>query len=271
MSELSPLVTICLPFSRKLHPDWAISLASIAPPMNATFNIRRTINMERGPARDYLAEQAVSDGSEFVLFLDDDVTFPSNIIRKLLFQFGNSEDDVMVIGGIYTTKTDPPMPLVFKDIGRGPFYKWKLGDVFECDIIATGMMMIRTEVFKNLPKPWFKDIDSVEEGIKYNLIPPDFDTNRFAINDDGFFCRKVKDAGYKVMAHGGILGMHWEGDSAYLLPDNSYPIMSEMVKRWGKEQPTEAEYKRRYMTIVKDWYGNVDLLPIEHDATLNVV
>ncbi len=265
---INPLVTICIPFSRNVLPDWAISLASIAPPMNATFTIRRTIGQIRDEAREQMAEKAVEEKSEFILCLDDDVTVPPNIVRQLLFAFGEAPDDVMVIGGIYCTKTSPAIPLVFRKEGEGPFYKWKLGEVFPCEIIATGMMMIRTKVFEGMPKPWFKDVDGVEEGKKYGLIPDDFDVLNFGINDDGFFCKRVADQGCKVMAHGGVLGMHWDQKgTAYVLPDNSYPMKTEIERRWGRFDPSNGlEHYKRYMSLVKEFYGYTDLLPLEQDV-----
>lgn len=267
----APLVTVCIPFSRKTDGDWSISLASIVPPINATFQIRRTKNVKRDEAREYLAEKSIEDGSRFMLCLDDDVTVPPNIIRQLLFQFGNLPDDVGIVGGIYCTKTSPAMPLVFKNIGDGPFYKWHLGEVFECELLATGMMMVDLNKLKTLPKPWFKDIETVEEGKEYGLIPEDSETYRFGINDDGFLCNRFREAGYKIMAHGGCLGMHWDEEgTAFCLPLESYPMTTEYVKRWGTAKQSVEEVSKRSMKLIKEFHGYIDLLPIEQDTLLNV-
>lgn len=274
MNKTAPLVTICIPFSRNVLPDWSISLASIVPPMNATCQIRRTINVKRDQAREYLAEQAIGDGSRFMQCLDDDVTVPPNILRQLLYQFGNVGDDVAAIGGIYCTKTSPAMPLVFKHIGDGPFYKWRLGEIIECEIVPTGMLMVDLDKLKKMPKPWFKDIETVEEGKEYGLLPKDSNSTQFSINDDGFLCNRIREAGYKVLAHGGCLGMHWdEKGTAFILPDDSYPMKTEYEKRWGaltQEVQDLPIHGKRVMTLIKEFYGYVDLLPIENDKLLNV-
>lgn len=265
-----PLVSLCIPFSRNPLPDWAFSLAAIVAPMNATFERVRTLGVRRDIARESMAEESMKRGSKYVLCLDDDVTVPPNIIQALLYQFSNLPDDVGVIGGVYCTKTSPAMPLVFKDLGDGPFYKWKLGDVFECDIIATGMMMIRTEVFKDMSKPWFKDMEGVEESKSHGIVPEEYGGDYFAITDDGYFCRKVEKAGFKVMAHGGVLGLHWDNNgTAYALPSDSYPVKSEVQRRWGKID-LESEkgcntYLKHVFKVYKDYYGCVDLLPMEQE------
>lgn len=272
LKNMSPVVSICIPFSRNPLPDWSISLASIAPPMNASVQLARTVNMVRDAARDDLVEGARRAGSKFMQFLDDDVTVPPNILRMMLYEFSNVDDDVMVIGGIYCTKSSPATPLVFQEQGEGPFYKWALGEVFPCAIVAAGMMMIRMEVFDHLQKPWFKDVDGVQEGKKYGLIPEDYNGTNFAINDDGFFCAKVRAAGFKVMAHGGVLGIHWnERGDAFLLPDTSYPIRKEITRRWGNVPPKDdLDYWQRVMAVYKDYYGYVDLLPVD-DRTAKLV
>ncbi len=267
-----PLVTMCIPFTRNVTPDWAFSLAAITAPMNATMERVRTVNRKRDLAREKMVDGGLERKTRFIMFLDDDVTVPANILRALLYQFSNLEDDVAVIGGIYCTKTSPAHPLVFKTLGDGPFYKWKLGEVFECDVVATGMMMIRADVFKNLPKPWFKDLEGVEEAKKYGVVPDDYPGHYFAITDDAFFCNKVKAAGYKVMAHGGVLGLHWDNKgTAYALPSDSYPVKTEVERRWPDTDPTnEKEYIKRVFAVYKDYYGATDIIPTE-DVVLEVL
>jgi hypothetical protein len=270
---LYPLVSLCVPFSRNPLPDWALSYASIVPPMNATLERARTIGMRRDEAREFLMEGSLQRKSKFGLFLDDDVTVPYNIIMSLLYQFSNLPDDVKVIGGIYCSKSSPALPLVFQNVGEGPFYKWKLGEVFECDIIATGMMMIKMDVFGHLTKPWFKDLEGVSDAKEHKLIPDNFGGDYFAINDDGYFCHKVRQAGFKVMAHGGVLGLHWDNNgTAYALPSDSYPVRTEIERRWpGTSETNYKDYINKVFAVYKDYYGCTDLFPVEESIKAELV
>jgi hypothetical protein len=59
-------------------------------------------------------------------------------------------------------------------------------------------------------------------------------------NEDSYFCIKVKQAGFKMLAHGGVLCPHWDYKTgfAYVLPVNSYPVMSvdkEIMKKAEQE------------------------------------
>lgn len=267
MPSTKPLVTMAIPFSRNVSPDWAVSLRTILEPMNGTLRLCRTVNEPRDIARDALVDMARERESKFIFFLDDDVTVPPNILRALLYEFANASDDVKVIGGIYCTKTTPAMPLVYKTIGDGPFYKWRIGEVFPCELLATGMMMIKCDIFDKISPPYFKEVHTVTEGKSYGLLAEDYDGQNFSINDDGFFCHKVREAGGRIMAHGGMLGVHWDDKgTAYLLPDNSYPVKTEIDKRWKVPAKDEAEYIKRVMTIYKMAYGYIDLLPMEKEV-----
>lgn len=265
-----------VPFSRNPSPEWAFSFASILGPMNGTMMLTKIVNAERGFARTKLAWDAWKRGSKYGLFIDDDNTVPPNIIRQLLFEFENADDDVMVIGGIYTTKTYPPMPLVYQNIGDGPFYRWKFGQVFPVELIATGMMCIKMELFDKLEdpdptfdaqtgeiisfkQPWFKEIRGVEEGKKYGLIPENYEGRDFQSNDDGFFCNLVTSRGYKILAHGGCLGLHWDDEgTAYAIPDNSYAFKTEMQRRFPEPPKDQEEYEKRCMAIYRSLYGYSD-------------
>lgn len=283
---MKPLVTLMIPFGSNPSPEWCFSFADILPPMNGSMYRTKLVNAERGFARTKLCYDAWKRGSKFGQFLDADNTVPANMIRMLMFELENADPDVMVIGGIYTTKTLPPVPLVYKTIGDGPFYRWKLGEVFPVELVATGMMMIRMELFDNLEdprpivdktksskthgeiigfdNPWFKEIRGVEEAKHYGLLPEDYKGSEFLCNDDGFFCHKVISAGYKILAHGGCLGLHWDDKgTAYCLPDNSYAIKHEMLRRFSVAPSSQDEYVERLMEVYRSIYGYSEFTPKE--------
>ena len=83
-----------------------------------------------------------------------------------------------------------------KEPGDGAFYNCKFDDVFDCKRLATGCMMIRVSLFEHLEQPWFKTTDIIGE----------------AETDDFYFTRLVTDAGYRVVAHAGVLPVHWDVD-----------------------------------------------------------
>lgn len=230
-------LAICVPFGdspdnpRPVRPEWALSIACMSPPMNCNYVWLTVRGMQRDEARNLLVRQALYRNVRYILFLDDDTAPPNNTIHRLMYVLDNADDDVAACGGVYVTKSDPPVPTVIAEEGGGPFWRWKVGDVFPVARIGTGCLMIRADVFRKIPEPWFKDVKSLDEGIAAGVVPkegePGYDPElvKFEMTDDVYWCRKVTNAGYRLLAHGDVLPVHWElSGKAYMLPEGSYPV-----------------------------------------------
>jgi hypothetical protein len=212
---------IGLPFcGRPISPEWAVSFSGQSYPLNIRRFVCSLKGEEVGKARNQIAEDAVSKGAKYLWFLDDDTAPPFHAIRSLINTLENADSKTMVAGGIYCAKAWPTEPIVYRGNGGGAFWKWKSGDIFECSGLGTGCMVIKTEVFKHLPKPWFQTID--EDGTPEVPI--------VQVTDDLYFCEKVINAGFKILADTHVLCVHWGWDEEkkqfvpYMLPDDSYPI-----------------------------------------------
>ena len=206
-------LAIGLPFSgRGVPPEWGLTFSSQIYPSNIK---RSTIAVKGKPvdeARCEIAQMAVDSDAQFLWFVDEDLSMPPHACRTLLNTLANADRDTMVCGGIYTWKTRPCEPLVYRRNGIGPFCKWKFRDVFECDGLATGMMLINTELFKHLEKPWFKTVDEVG-------------THQ---TEDLYFCDKVRAAGFKILADSNVIAIHWNDEPGGWVPyypeEDSYPM-----------------------------------------------
>lgn len=227
-------LAIGLPFcGRPIAPEWAISFSSQNYPMN----IRRALSClkgeEIGKARQQMAELAVEKRAKYLWFLDDDVAPPFHAIRSLITTLENSDKNTMVAAGIYCAKTWPTEPVVYRGNGIGAFWNFKAGDVFECTGIGTGCMVIKTELFQHLEKPWFKTVD--EGGTPEQPILQE--------TDDLYFCDRVIEAGFTILADASVMCVHWGWDEvkkdfiAYMLPAESYPMRppSETEPRCKRE------------------------------------
>jgi hypothetical protein len=207
---------------KKIAFEWAICFGA----QNYPVNLHRWIVPVKGKpideARTKIAEFALKEKAKYVWFLDDDVTVPFFGARRLIYDLEQADDDVMVAGGIYPTKEIPAAPLVFKQHGTGPFWKWKKGEVFECSGIGTGCMLVKTEVFTKLSPPWFKTVD---------IAHTNGQTSSETQTDDLYFCDRVIEAGYKILADGNVLGIHWDYQTdpptPYALPEDSWPMKEE--------------------------------------------
>lgn len=180
---------------------------------NMNRQIAGVVDAPRDQAANELVKFALARKSQWLYIQDDDVEVPYYAPRKLIYDLDNADEDVMVAGGIYVTKSDPPEPVVYRD--SAPYWRWKAKEVFECDAVGAGCMLIKTEVFLKLKEPWFKVVDSTSEN-----------GNPLFIDDDRWFCMKVRESGFKILADGGILCAHHDLTTGrrYVLPPDSYPL-----------------------------------------------
>lgn len=235
-------LSICFPFAgRYVAPQWSVAMQTMYPPMNCNHTVITSYGMKRDNARNGLVQKALEIGSKYILFVDDDTNpiNPTEALGLLMYEMDNSPEDVAAIGGVYVTKSMPAVPTILKEEGNGPFWKWRLGEVFPVFAIGTGFMMIRADAIRKIPYPWFADVNDVREAKDLGLMPTDKDKGpiqRFQMTDDVYFCRKLRENGYKVMAHGGVLCQHWdERGQVYELPRDSWPYLGRERKTFSPE------------------------------------
>jgi hypothetical protein len=230
-TKTPPGICVGLPFcGRPVAPEWAVSLAIQAYPLGSSVTIKSLRGMQVAEARNIIAEAALAERAKYLWFIDDDTAPPAFAIKKLVYAL-EKNPDAAICGGIYFTRDVIPEPCVFKEPGQGCFWNWHIDEVFECGGIGTGCMLIRTEIFSKLEKPWFKTIDE---------CPIEKDPNgpwTVQETDDLYFCEKVRAAGYKILAHGGVLPVHWDAANGipYTMPVDCYPAREHAKQNSKKD------------------------------------
>lgn len=188
---------------------WGMNLATQIYPLSMSHNFAVPKGAEAGVARNIIVDTAKEAKATFLWMLDDDVFPPQYAVQKMMFAMLN-KPDVMACAGIVYTKSPIPSPLVFEKNGSGPYFNWKHGQIFEVPgFISTGCMLIRTEVFDKIEGPWF---ESHEYPTK--------------MTEDVYFCLKVKEAGYKILAHGGVLCGHYDFRTKKIVRAPQEPVLA---------------------------------------------
>lgn len=126
--------------------------------------------------RNQIVEQALREGHSHLLFIDSDVSFEATALERLL------KHDKDIVATAYNFRKLPlesvVMPLDSKDKNKAlPV------ELFEAASAGTGVMLIKTEVFKKIDKPWFK--------FEY------LDGERIS-SEDVRFCVLAREAGFKI-------------------------------------------------------------------------
>jgi hypothetical protein len=157
--------------------------------------------------RNWIVQQALSDDCDYLLMLDTDQTFSSNMVEKLWDSFWAvpkhrfvGKDNYVDInppgaisGKIYRRYPpyDPIMLFVDEDNKtekikyKRPTYEQQHEEgLLEVDATGTGCIMYNCEVFDEIPYPWF-------EQKAYEGGP----------GEDVYFCQKLKAAGYSIWVH----------------------------------------------------------------------
>lgn len=185
-------VTLAIPTNRRINPKTSQCLMELVAHGGYDFHI---VVAEEGYTiaenRNFIAAQACKNKSEYLLMVDDDMTFPPDTLDRLLanqkeiigvayHSRGSKDaiklvqDDIMAIAetekGKYinlTTNTDP-----------------KYKKTFEVYATGTGIILIKCEVFYKIPQPFFS--------FSY------YANGKCKEGEDWNFCFKAKEAGFRI-------------------------------------------------------------------------
>ena len=201
---------VAIPSAGKVPLSFAVSLAgmtayfaservSTMPEETITMVIRTFESSNWITNREKLAKLAIDEDATHLMFLDDDMTFDPRVMEVLL---GRRQDVVLTN---YLIKTEPPQDFVAVRLNgkRLPTTEKSTGIQPIC-YSGFGVSLIRTEVFKKVPQPWFLP--------RFNPEKCEYTTEDFPFFD------KVRDAGFtvyvdhdasKMVSHIGSKTWHW--------------------------------------------------------------
>lgn len=121
-----------------------------------------------------LCQKAIDRGYDYVLFLDDDMRVPMCTLMMMLRR------QVDIIGANCARREYPPAPTAKGFDGNLVYTREKSTGIEKVLSVGTGIMMISTDVFNHIEKPWF-----MEDPVK-------------RVGEDVFFCRQAQAAGYDI-------------------------------------------------------------------------
>lgn len=162
-------------------------------------------------ARNIIADQAVQQGFEWLLFIDHDVVMPPDAFVRLNEYI--LDGSVPVVSGLYFAKCHPPSPLLYRGRGNGHYKGWKIGDKVWVDGLPMGITLISVKVLRAM---WLDAAPYVAGGDKrvrkvfdtpygINVDPEQRSWNSFAGTEDLAWCNRViagrylQKAGFKAV------------------------------------------------------------------------
>jgi len=167
-------------------------------------------------ARNQIVDIAKSNGHfTHLLFLDTDMTFPADTIKKLI---AHNKD---IVSGLYFERYAPYRPMLRKRFEDGySLVDYTQGDLVECDALGAGCLLIKMEVFETLTKPYF-EYRLTQTGIKETFL-----------SEDIVFCERAREAGFKIYCDTTIRCGHLISD--YEITEANWDGSTEFkTQNWG--------------------------------------
>ncbi len=185
------LSTIMIVPTRGLIPAKVVqSMLGLASPMNQKFLRIFVEKMEVGEAYNHAIELILGNEElakwKYVLTMEEDNLCPPDGLLKL-YENINKFD---AVSGLYFVKGEcgaamiygNPMEMPMSFIPQLPV----TDQVVECNGIGMGFALFKLEMFKKIPKPWFKTLQEFTPG-----------QGMAAATQDLYFCQNAKKFGFR--------------------------------------------------------------------------
>ena len=156
-------IVIGIPHTGTLYTDIAMNLMNLAATENKyAINIQMLKSSILYISREYLVSAALQAKADYLMFLDSDQTISSQGIEKLASYLDNGEN----IATTLIFRKDPPFhPCVFSHQELLPtnqislqFYDIANQDLTKHFYVASsgfGCIIMKLDIFKKMPQPWF--------------------------------------------------------------------------------------------------------------------
>jgi hypothetical protein len=173
---------VAVPTKDQMYAHFAYALQAMVQ-YNAILGIDTQVEFNLGTLignqREKLARCALEANATHILWLDSDMMFPKNICETLLGH------NLPIVACNYSTRALPLKSVAYTSLSdwTSCISRDQTGLVW-CAGVGMGCVLTRTEIFTNLPKPWFP--------ITYDETADDY------LGEDMNFWKRVTTAGFDI-------------------------------------------------------------------------
>jgi hypothetical protein len=187
--EPSNRVIFGIPTTGQVRFEWAASIWDLIKPTNWQMALCSPMGYDVPTARNFIVKHALDSNYEWVFFNDHDVVLPSEMFLTLRHYM--LKGDVPILSGLYYTKATHSEPLVYREMGEGPYYDWEHGDKFWVAGAGLGCALIHTSLFRAMKPPWFINPGS---SVSYDVLgTPSMRVNSGGTEDLYWYNRVVEE------------------------------------------------------------------------------
>lgn len=131
--------------------------------------------------RNRSCHDAIDWGARWLFFVDADMMLPPNTLVDL------AKWNKDIVSGLYVGKQTPFVPVASRKDSTGAYVPLdsitKNTLLPNLDAVGGGCLLIKTEVLKKIPEPWFCFIENDVHGV---------------LGEDYYFCAKAQKAGFLI-------------------------------------------------------------------------
>ncbi|MFZ4436822.1 MAG: hypothetical protein ACOYOS_00180 [Syntrophales bacterium] len=169
----------------------ATNFHTLQPPAGFNMELMEPYGYTIPDARNYAVQEAIKDGMDYILFVDDDTILPRMALVKMV------KWDTDVVGGLYYRKYFPVETVSMHETTDGQpcsIDNYAIGDVIhDTLVLASGCSLVKVSALKKIEFPWYKIITV---------------NGRPTLTEDTYFCQKAKDVGIDLITDTGIQCLH---------------------------------------------------------------
>lgn len=181
-------ITLAVCTNRLVRPKTVASLLEMVAHSKHDYHI---LVAERGYTiaenRNYCVIQAQRNKSDYLLFIDDDMTFPADTLDRLL---AHKKEVVGVNSYSRCLPLSSTVGLMDKNgeyMHPERHFEWETKiptELFRCYFVGAGILLIDMSVFEKIKSPYFKFTTDKKGQVVHG--------------EDGYFCKQVKEAGIDI-------------------------------------------------------------------------
>ena len=164
-------------------------------------------------SRNRLVSDALGHNPDFIMFIDTDMVFPADAMMRLL------EHDKDIVGANYARRSEP-----FTMLGHPLVWRSDLppGGLVEYEALPTGMLMIKADVFRKMPWPWFYETYHRDQADGRHPIEAFFDHL-----EDNFLMDLPEDIEIELRHNKDLMKWVTECSNQKWRPDPKYPYIGD--------------------------------------------
>lgn len=174
-------ILIAIPSGDDLAAEFVQSLLALRPVDHVEIKIQTGSLVYL--SREILSAYAINHGFDYVLWLDTDMVFKSDLLEKLI------EDDVDMAAGLFFQRRPPCEPAIWKTIEYGEgenrfddkYLDYPEEQLFEIDACGMAAVLVKGEVIRAVHERYHRTFEPIS-----------------GYGEDISFCIRAKNCGFKI-------------------------------------------------------------------------